>query len=810
MSIWNDVRYGARALVKSPGFAITAVLTMAFGIGATTAIFSVSDAMLWKPVPLPRLDSLTMVLQRIADDPRDFNAVTTGDLADIRRENTSLEDIAFWGDGLANIVGSGGEPERVAQYLVSTNFFDVIGVRPARGRGFLAGEDEPGREREVVLSNPLWRRRFGADPGIVGRNIRLDDMDYLVVGVMPPKFEFPKTAELWTPWAIPPASRNARSGFSVMAAGHLKPGRTLAQFSSELDGIAGRLAKQYPDTNRNRRFMAWDAHRFMIGEYSRQYVLMLLGAVLFVLLIACVNVANLQFARATGRLREVAVRTALGASRGQIVTQLVTESVLLAVAGGSLGLTIAAWGVQAIRDAMPPDVEKYIVGWDQVRLDGRALLFTLLAAVASGLLAGLAPAWQSSRPNLTNALREGGRGTSAGRGRHRLRNLLVGAEVALAVVLLVGASLMVRGFGSLAHAATNLEPSTLLTLRLALTETKYKEPHQRQAFYSAVLDRVRSIPGVRSAVAVSAVPYSDHSSGRAFTVEGRVADPANPVTGMYQLATPGFFETLHIPLRAGRFLDARDGRDAPRTAVISERAARRYWPNEPYPLGKHIKASGPNARGEWITIVGVAGDIMHDVFDRNPRPVFYLPYTQDPRLWMDIAVRSAGDPLRLQPAVIAAVRAVDPEQPVTNVRTMDTLMRNQAMGLIYVAVLMGVFGALALALSCIGVYGVMAYLVEEQTHEIGIRMALGAHRESVLAMIFRRGMLTTALGLVAGLPLAYALAMLMQGLIFGVTATDPVTFTGIPLALLASAALALYIPARRAMRIDPIVALRYE
>ena len=810
MSLSNDVRFGARALAKSPGFAITAVLTMAFGIGATTAIFSVSDAMLWKPVPLPRLDSLTALLGRVADDPMDFNWINTGDLADIRRENTSFDDLTYWGDGLANIVGSGGEPERVAQFLVNPNFFDVIGVKPVRGRGFLAGEDEPGREREVVLSDALWRRRFGADPEIVGRKIRLDDMDFLVVGVMPPKFEFPKTAELWTPWAIPPASRNVRSGFGVMAMGHLKPGRTLAQFNSELDGIAARLAQQYPETNRNRRFMAWDAHRFMIGEYSHQYVLMLMGAVLFVLLIACVNVANLQFARATGRLREVAVRTALGASRGQIVTQLVTESMMLSLAGASLGLLIAAWGLQAIRSGMPPEVEKYIVGWDQIRLDGRTLLFTLLAAVASGLVAGLAPAWQSSRPNLTNALREGGRGTSAGRGRHRLRNILVGAEVALAVVLLVGASLMVRGFGSLARAATNLEPSTLLTLRLALTETKYKEPYQRQAFYSAVLERIRVIPGVRSAVAVSALPYSDHSSGRAFTIEGRPADPANQTTGMYQLTTPGYFEALHIPLRAGRFLDARDGPDATKTAVISERAARRYWPNEPYPLGKRVKLSGPNAKSDWITIVGVAGDIMHNVFERNMRPVFYLPFAQDPKLWMDLAVRSAGDPLSLQPAVIAAVRAVDPEQPVTDVRSMDTLMRNQAMGLIYVAVLMGVFGALALGLSCIGVYGVMAYLVEEQTHEIGIRMALGAHRESVLAMIFRRGMLTTAVGLAAGLPVAYALAILMQGLIFGVTASDPITFGGIPLALLLSAALAIYIPARRAMRIDPIVALRYE
>jgi putative ABC transport system permease protein len=818
MSLWNDVRFGARTLAKSPGFAITAILTMAFGIGATTAIFSCSDAMLWKPVPLVRLDDMAMVLQRIADDPNDFSTVNTADLNDIRSGTSSLSDFGYWGDGLANIVGSNGEPERVSQYLVSPNFFDLVGVAPARGRGFLPGEDEPGREREVVLSDAIWRRRFGADPAVVGRKIRLDDQDYLVTGIMPSKFEFPKTAEIWTPWAIAPANRNARRGFSVFAFGRLKPGRTMAQFSAELDSIGLRLAKQFPDTNRDRRFMAWDGHRFVVGEYNRQYVLMLLGAVMFVLLIACVNVANLQFARATGRMREVAVRTALGAGRGQIVGQLVTESLLLSLAGAGLGLLIAYWGIETMRTSMPAEVAKYIVGWDEMRLDGRALLFTLSAAVLSGILAGLAPAWQNSRPNLTTALREGGRGTSASRGHHRLRNILVGAEVALAVVLLVGASLMVRGFSTLANAATSLEPDTLLTLRLALTDTRYKLPHQRLAFYNDVLSRLRATPGVRSAIAATALPHSGHSSGRQYTIEGRVNDPAKPTVGMNQIVTPGYFETLHIPLRAGRFLDARDGADAPRAAVISDRTARRYWPNEAYPIGKRIKPvvvtpagiAPPAAANEWITIVGVVGDVMHDVYERAPRPVFYEAYAQSPRLWMDIGVRTAGDPLRAVSAVTAAIRAVDPEQPLTNMATMQTLMRNQAMGLIYVAVLMGIFGVLALVLACIGVYGVMAYLVEEQTHEIGVRMALGAPRDTVLAMIFRRGMLTTVLGLAIGLMLAYGLAMLMQNLIWGVKASDPVTFAGIPLALLVSAALAIYIPARRAMSIDPIVALRYE
>jgi len=809
MTFANDVRYALRTLRKSPGFAITAVVTMALGIGATTAIFSVSDAMLWKPVPIPHLDTLAMVLQRYPEDPHDFNGISAGDLADIRQQATSLQDVAAWDDGLANIVGAGGEPERVTQFLVSANFFDVIGVPPAIGRGFQPGENEPGREREVVLGDALWRRRYGADRGIVGKTIRLDDQDFLVTGVAPPKFTFPKAAELWTPFAMTPARLASRRGSDFFVAGRLKPGQTAAQLSAELDGIGARLATQYPDTNRHRHFMTWTVHRFMVGEYNRQYVTMLFYSVLFVLLIACVNVANLQFARATGRMREVAVRTALGASRGQLVAQLVTESVLLSVVGAAFGLLIAKWGIGMIRAGMPAEIEKYIVGWSEMSLDSRAMLFTFAAALSSGVLAGLAPAWQSSRPNLTDALKEGGR-TSAGRGRHRLRNILVAAEVALAVVLLVGASLMVRGFGTLVNAATAMEPGTLLTLRLALTDTKYHERHQRRAFYNQVLERAAAIPGVKAAVGVSALPFSDHSSGREYSIEGRPADPSHPIVGMYQPMTPGYFDTLHIPLRAGRFLDQRDGPDSPRVAVISRRMAQRFWPNEPLPIGKRIKIGPAASKSEWITIVGVVGDMMHNTFDRNPRPAVYVPYAQDSLLWLDIALRTTGDPNRFASAITAAVRAVDPEQPVTYLRPMETLIHNSAVGLIYVAVLMGVFGVLALVLSCVGVYGVMAFLVQEQTHEIGVRMALGAQRDRVLTMILRRGLGTTLIGLAIGLVLAFGLARLMQNLIWGVSATDPVTFIGIPVALIASAGLAILIPARRATRIDPIVALRYE
>ncbi|HEV3201534.1 MAG TPA: ABC transporter permease [Bryobacteraceae bacterium] len=808
MNLWHDVRYGARVLRNSPGFLATAVLTLGLGIGATTAIFSCADAMLWKPIPLPHLESLVMVLQRNPDAPNNWNDAPAADVEDIRRGSTALENIASWQNGLANIVGAGGEPERASQALVSANFFDTLGVRPSLGRTFQPGEDQPGREREVILSDRLWFRRFGGDPAIVGQSIRLDDQSYLVTGVMPETFDFPLATELWTPMALTPAQR-ARRGSTVVSMARLKTGRTIEQASAELDSIGAQLEKSFPDTNQGRRFMLWPAHRFLVDYDTRQYLIMLLGSVCFVLLIACVNVANLQFARATGRLREVAVRTALGAGRWRVITQLLTESVLLSVGGAALGLLLAKWGIGMIRAGMPPEVMRYIVGFKDMALDGRALGFTALAAVVSGIIAGLAPAWQCSRPNLTDSLKEGGRGSSTGRGHHRLRNFLVGAEIALAVVLLVGAGLMVRGFHTLLNNGERMEPATMLTMRLAITANKYREPHQIEAFYRQVLEHITPLPGVKSAVAVTALPYSDHSSGRYFTIEGRQLERGVQPIAMYQATSSKFFETLHVPLREGRLLSDGDGAEAPRVVVVSEKLARNWWMRES-PIGKRIKVGGAASKNPWMTIVGVVGDLSHDPYDREPRATMYLPYTQAPALWMDVGVRTAGDPLRLAPAIIAAIRSVDPEQPIADMGTMEKAIHNRAIGLNYMAVLMGIFGAIALLLSAIGVYGVMAHLVSEQTHEIGIRMALGAPRENVLRMVFRRGMTTTAIGLVAGLPMAYGFARLMASLIYGVTASDPVTFVGIPLTLIGTAALAIYLPARRAMKIDPIVALRYE
>jgi putative ABC transport system permease protein len=806
MNLWKDVRYGARMLLKSPAFTAAAIITLALGIGATTATFSCADALLWKPVPLPNLDSLVMIGQR-GDNPGEFNSATPADIDDLRHQSTTLGPVASWQERLANIVGAGNEPDRVAQAPVTANFFDVIGVQPARGRGFQPGEDQPGREREVIFSDALWRNRFGADPNIVGKTIRLDDENYLVIGVMPPKYEFPLGIDLWTPMALKPELRNSRKFQEFQCMAHLKPGSTVAQAVAEAEGISARLRTAYPDTNKDRHFAVWPSHRYLVDQETNNYLIMLLFSVSFVLLIACVNVANLQFARATGRLREVAVRTALGAGRGRIVTQLVTESVLLALVGGILGLLVAYWSLNLIRAGMPPEIQRFIVGWNDMRLDTRALAFTMAAALASGIVAGLAPAWQNSRPNLTDALREGGRSSSGSRRRHVLRNVLVGAEIALAVVLLVGASLMLRGFHNILATGARLEPSTLLTLRLGLTESKYKEPHQIAGFYQDVLQRLNALPGVRSAAAVTSMPYSEHSNWRDFSIEGQPIEPGKEPDAMFQVTSPEYFATTHVPLREGRFINSGDGPDAPPVVLVSDSAVARYWHGKS-PLGQHITIL--DTKWPPMTIVGVVGDMMHNPYDRNPRRCLYVSYLQEPARWMDIGVRTAGNPLLVAPNVSAAVRAIDAEQPITNMQGMEKSIHDASIGLQYVEIFMAVFGVLALVLSAVGVYGVMAYMVSEQTHDIGLRMALGSPRILVLRAIFRRGMLTAFAGLAVGLPAGYGLALVTQSLIYGVTAKDPATFIGIPLILLAATALAIFVPARRAISIDPIVALRYE
>jgi putative ABC transport system permease protein len=800
LSVWlatfgQDIRFAARQLRRSPGFTAIAALTIALGIGATTSIYSMIDSVMGQPSPLPHLENLVTILQAVPGQPFFWAPAAPADIESIRRDDTYLESIASWHQTMVNFVDAGGEALHQEAVRVTPNFLNVAGVQPALGRSFLTIEDQPGQEREAMLSDGLWRAHFGGDPTLVGRTIRLDGANYTVIGIMPPGFYFPRpSGQIWIPLVLTPEERTSRAVGLVDSAARLSPGHTLRQFTAELNGIAARLEQQYPETNAHRHFLAFSAPQYFGGSTSllQVYEALLFGAAFFVLLIACLNVANLQFARATGRWRELAMRTALGARRSRLVRQLVTESTALAFVGAGLGLVAAKCGLAMIQAYIPPELVHYAPGLGDIGLHRRALVFTLVCAMASGILAGLAPAWRSSRANLVVG--------PPGPGRHRFRSLLVAAQVALATVMLVGAGLMVRGFQMLVHNTTSVDPSHLLTLQITLTGDV-----DAAAFYRQVLDRMAVLPGVQSAFAITALPYSRHGGASRIEIEGQPVEPGKQPSASVQSVTPAAFRELRIPLRAGRLPDERDAASAPPVAVVSEAMARRWWPGGS-PIGRRVRVG----TGPWVQIVGVVGDVEHSVVDRSLAPTVYVPFAQSPEHQMDVAVRTSSDPSVIAPAVRAVVRAVDREAPISNLNTMTELIRQEAFVFAYMAALMGVFGLLALVLSSVGVYGVMAYVVVGQTHEIGIRMALGAERGAVLAMLFRRGMRTALLGLAIGLLPAYALARLLRAVLLGVNPLSPATFIGIPMVLALAAAVAIYIPARRALNIDPMEALRSE
>ena len=810
-TLWQDLRYGARMLWKKPGFTAIAVLALALGIGANSAIFSVVNTVLLKPLPFENADRLVMVWERRPQQNRNAGPVAPADFLDWQSQNQVFERMAASSGQAFNLTGA-GEPAQVLAQVVSPGYFQVLGAQAAVGRTLLEEVDQPGGERVAVLSHRLWQRRFSGDPAVVGRAITLDTESYMVVGVMPASFSYPDTDTemwvapqgrvpgIWLPGSPDPAT--LRGLHYLLVTARLKPGVTIEQAQTEMETIAARLEQQYPDVNTGHTARVVSLHEQLIGDV-RPALWVLLAAVGFVLLIACANVANLMLARATARHREMAVRAAMGAGRGRLIRQLLTESALLSLLGGAIGLFLAMWGVDLLVALSPENLPRL----NEISVDWRVILFTLGVALLTGFAFGLAPAWQASHLDLNSALKEGGRSATEGFGRRRLRSILVVAEVALCIVLLIGAGLLIRSFWRLTEVRPGFDPENLLTMQLSLPRAKYPAEAQMAAFYDQVLRRLETLPGVESVAATWLLPMSGQDAGRGIEVEGYEPAPNERTNAAFGNVSPGYFRTMRIPLMRGREFAETDRAGAPGVVVVNESFARRFFRDQD-PVGKRMRMRGNDE--PWLTVVGVVGDIRHTGLAAEPRAEMYLSYLQSPVPFMNVVMRTSIDPVSLAPALRREVWAVDADQPVADISTMGQFVSNSIAGRRFNMMLLAVFAGVALLLAAVGLYGVMAYSVIQRTHEIGIRLALGAQARDVLKMIVGQGMLLTLIGTVLGLTAAFALTRLMASLLYGVTATDPLTFAGIPLLLAAVALLATYIPARRAMKVDPMVALRYE
>ena len=806
----QDMRYGLRVLMKRPGFTVVAVLALALGIGANTAIFSVVNAVLLRPLSFKEPERLVAVWEtndQLSAEMRNRNEVAPGNFLDWRAQNQVFEQIAALTYTSANLSGT-GEPERIQSQAVTANFFQTLGVQPLMGRAFLPEEESLSSQRVVVISHELWQRRFGADPALLGKTLTLNGNQTIVVGIMPPAFQlqFPTSmkVEMWMPLRIDPANAGRKAHYLYSLA-RLKPGVSITQAQAAMRGIAARLQEQYPETNAERSTNVVSLHRQLVGNVQ-PYLYLLFGAVGFVLLIACANVANLLLARVSARHKEVAIRIALGASRLRLIRQLLTESIMLAALGGLLGLLLAYWGVDLLIALSPADVPRL----GEIGLHGPVFAWTLLVSLLTGVLFGLAPALQASKPDINEALKESGGRSPGGLGRSRLRNLLVVSEVALALVLLVGAGLMIRSFMSLQRTSPGFEPKNLLTMNISLPRVKYKEPQQANVFFEQLFQRINAVPGVEATGGIDPLPLSDSNETTGVLIEGQPAQaPAErPEVGSRNV-TPGYFQTMRIPVLKGRAFAEQDREDAPPVVIINDVLARRFWPGGDA-VGKRLGFEDDEGKQEWREVVGIVGNVKHERLDAEAKPEVFVPYRQAPRNFMTLVVRTSSDPASMIAAIREQVLAIDKDQPVFDIKTMEERLSKAVAQSRFIMLLLAVFSALALALSAIGIYGVMAYTVSQRTHEIGIRMALGAQSRDVLRMVVRQGMTLAMTGVVIGLVAAFALTRVMTSLLYGVTATDPWTFSVVALVLSAVALLAIIIPARRATRIDPMEALRYE
>jgi putative ABC transport system permease protein len=802
----HDLRYGVRMLWKNPGFTAVAVIALALGIGANSAIFSVVNTVLLRPLPYREPERLVMVWEDNAKLGYPKDTPAAANYVDWRDQNQVFEGMAAMADQSFNLTGS-GEPERIDGKRVNAHLFELLGVSPRHGRAFAAEEDRPGANKVVLLSHALWQRRFGSDAGVVGQTLTLNGEGHTVVGVMPADFQFPdRQAELWVPIALTQQEAANRGRHYLEVVARLKPGVTLERAQAEMSTIAARLQQQYPEQNTDLGATVQSLHEHLVGDI-RPALLVLLGAVGFVLLVACANVANLLLARAAGRQKEIALRTALGASRLRLIRQFLTESVLLAALGGVVGLLLSVWGVTLLKSFIPENISQV----KAISVDARVLGFTVLVTLLTGLVFGLAPAVQASKFNLNETLKEGGRDAAAARGGNRIRGLLVVAEVAVSLVLLAGAGLLINSFLRLRSVDPGFRTDKLLTMSVVLPQQKYPDRARRAAFYTDMIRRVEALPGVRSAGVTNWIPLVSQGDSVGVTIEGQPAPTGKPYIIVTRLVSPHYFDTMGIRLTEGRvFEEGKDRIDSPCVVVVGETTARKHWPNES-PLGKRLWPGTPESDEDWCQVVGVVKDVRQFDLTSEVRPQMYFTYEQfgffAPRY---LVVKTEGDPRALAGTVRQTVWEVDREQPVSNVNTMEGVLSESIARQRFSTLVFGVFAGVALALAAVGIYGVMSYSMAQRTREIGIRMALGAQKRDVLKLAVGQGLKLVAIGVAVGLAGALALSRVMTSLLYGISATDPATLVIISLVLAAVALLASYIPARRATQVDPLIALRYE
>jgi len=806
-SLLLDLRYASRALRKSPGATAVAVLALALGIGVNTSSFIWVNSLVLHPFPYPNLERIATVWETIPKLGAERDLVAPANFQDWKEQDHSFEQLALFRPWDANLTGA-HEPERIQACLVTADFFAVLGMKPVLGRAFSKREEEPATSRVVMVSHGFWQRRLASDPNAVGRTISLDNGNYTVAGVMPGDFDYPLATDLWAPLALDPQEKNQRAAHTLQVLGRLRPGVSAAQARAALAVIARRLEREYPQTNEARSIDVVPL-RELTSHESERFVLLLQGTACFVLLLACANIANLQLARATTRQRQFAVEAALGASRLRILRRLLSESTLVALLGGGLGIWLASWDLQFAKDHVPSEVLRFVPGMRTMHIDGGVAAFTVVVSLIAGILCS-APAVlmllrRNAAADLGETLKEGGRSSSSGAAHNRMRGALVTAEVAMALVLLVGAGLMVETFRHMLTSDPGYNPKNLLTMRIALPESSYHAPERINAYYDRVLAALAGVPGVR---VTGAYAYSASTGG--FRIEGR-PEPLSGETQPDLLAVSGhYFETMEFPIRHGRAISPQDGTDSPRVVVLSETVARHYWPDYPRtedPVGRRVKLG--DSQSPWLTVIGVSGDIKN-WFTGEPLPRVYVSCEQAPSPVMRVLLRTSGDPLAAASGARAVIRGVDRNPPIYDVQSMEQNIAWETSGVAGAAISMEKYAVIALLLAIAGIYAVTSYAVAQRTHEIGVRMALGARQADVLKMVIGQSFRMAGAGLAIGLPLAYVLTRVASSLVYNVIVVDLYAFGAFTLLLSFATLLATYVPAQRAAKVDPAVALHNE